>query len=143
MATKINNHMQRDLIMRPPHKNAAGLVIPSVAHDAMTLIIKPGHYAVCEFWDEIKDNKIYQNHLDVGHITTGDDSDLAPGGSEPFTSFGDTLAPPESLNPEIDATEAENDPAKVQLAYGDNKEPVISTKRRGRKPKEEAAKGSE
>ena len=132
MATKINNHMQRDLILRRPQpRSAGGLIVPaSAAHEAMTRVVGPGRSGLCDFWDEIKGHPVYQQLLDLRKITLGDDNSLEPGGTEPFTTFGDTLQPPDSLNPEIDAENAENDPARVKLAYGDN-EPAISSKRKG------------
>lgn len=135
---KINNHMQRDLIIkRPPQKSVSGLALPKAAHATSILVIKPGRSAECDFWDDIKNHKFYQSLLSSNppKITVGEDSDLAPGGSAPFTTFGETLEVAESLNPEIDAEDAANDPAKVALTYGKDDQPVISTKRRGRPAK--------
>lgn len=121
---KINNHMQRILPLRRPYPKGDGgskLVLPLTAFNSQTVIIQPGKSETIDFWDAIKDHPIYQNYLDRGLITVGEDDTLERGGSEPFTSFGDTLEAADSLDPEIDDEEAEK--LQMDLQRGEEAQP--------------------
>lgn len=104
---RINNHMSRILPLRRPYpKGKMGLVVPMTAFNSQTVVIHPGKFEYIDFWDEIKNHPIYQNYLDRGLISVGEDATLEKGGSAPFTSFGDTMEAADSLDPEIDDEEA-------------------------------------
>lgn len=132
--TRVNNHMKRPLTLRRPRETGRALLIAAaVPGDNGDVTIPPGGSADIDFWDAVKDHEFYQNLLDRGLIGIGREDD-APGG-EAFTTYGDTLAPPATLDPERAKEEARQDPALVDLAYGGDAKPA--PKRRGRKPKTE------
>ena len=94
-------------VSRPYPGGKMGIIAPMTMFNRQSVVIQPGESAEIDFWDEIKDNKIYQNYLDRGFITVGEDDTLERGGTEPYTSFGDTMVAADSLNPEIDDEAAE------------------------------------
>lgn len=130
--TRINNHMTRDLPLQRPHAGGrSGLIVPMTMFNKQVVVIPPGKSAVIDFWEAIEKHPIYQNYLDRGLITVGEDDTLEKGGTEPFTSFGDTLEAADSLDPEIDDEEAER--MQMELQRGDEAQP----KRRKRRTKEQ------
>ncbi|MDR1534626.1 MAG: hypothetical protein LBU64_05945 [Planctomycetota bacterium] len=132
---RINNHLTRALILRRPLPAATEPTRAFSTGDFGDVQILPGESAEVEFWDRIKNHPIYQNLLSRRLITLGQDAP-EPGGSEAFTSNGDSLFPPDKLNPELDQAAAENDPLKPELAYGNK---VKVSKQRGRRSKAPAA----
>lgn len=114
---RISNHMTRILPLRRPYPGGKpGLVLPMTAFNSQTVVIHPGKSETVDFWDEIKEHPIYQNYLDRGLISVGEGDAPEKGGSEPFTSFGDTMTAADSLDPEIDDEEAEQ--VRMELQRG-------------------------
>lgn len=136
--TTISNHMQRDLILQRPYPKAEpGKLPPPIITNfgSRCIVIKPGQSADIDFWDAIQGHAMYRHMLDRGKISVGGSGGVDGTSEGAFTTFGDTLALPDSLNPEIDQEQADADPTKMSLAYGEDAQPGISSKRRGRKAK--------
>lgn len=133
---KINNHKRSELILRRRDASGKSLLFrPGMGSMPGEVRIPAGESGYCDFWDEIKGNPVYENWLDRGLISLGEGDDPVPGGSEAFTSFGDTLQAPPNLrqnDPDVIVSQERESAADVQAAPG---QPVVAATRRGRKPK--------
>lgn len=128
---KIWNHKMGSIHLRPRQNNGLAGMMMGVEE----IVIEPGKCKEVPFWDEIKNSRAYQNMLDRRHLTVGSSDPAVPGGSEPFSSHGDTLSPPLNLQSKTieDTTteEGKMDPV-ISSVSPFNPSPVVSPKRRGR-----------
>lgn len=129
--TKINNGLSRNLIIKRPRDGNSPVILTHKTLATGDITIPPFGSAEVDFWDKVKGHPVYQNLLDRKLITVGNER---PDKSD-FTSAGDTLKAPASLDPDSVKDEATAEGVK-NLAY--EQEPAIATKRRGRPAKTEA-----